>query len=266
MCIRDSVNGDGRTDLVVDGYETTTKYGWNTNYWLPGTASGLSGSSAKALKPGIVTAIGDINGDGFGDIVSGAGWDATTEDGTPVPDASNGGRVNVTYGSASGPASTTGISQDTGNVPGTSEKGDAFGWDLDLGDVNGDGYQDLVVSSPDEDIDGISNTGMVTVLYGSASGVNTSTAVQSFEQNTPGVPGSSEQSDLFGADVKLDDVNGDGKADLVVGSYENSANGAVTYLPSDGTKITATGSRSFGPSAVGVSTTGTPQFGALFAD
>ncbi|MEU5532142.1 FG-GAP and VCBS repeat-containing protein [Streptomyces sp. NPDC020362] len=260
------VNGDGRTDLVVDGYETTTKYGWNTNYWLPGTASGLSGSSAKALKPGIVTAIGDINGDGFGDIVSGAGWDATTEDGTPVPDASNGGRVNVTYGSASGPASTTGISQDTGNVPGTSEKGDAFGWDLDLGDVNGDGYQDLVVSSPDEDIDGISNTGMVTVLYGSASGVNTSTAVQSFEQNTPGVPGSSEQSDLFGADVKLDDVNGDGKADLVVGSYENSANGAVTYLPSDGTKITATGSRSFGPSAVGVSTTGTPQFGALFAD
>ncbi|MFF7751887.1 FG-GAP and VCBS repeat-containing protein [Streptomyces sp. NPDC007971] len=260
------INGDGRTDLVVDGYETTTKYGWNTNYWLPGTASGLSGSSAKALKPGIVTAIGDINGDGFGDIVSGAGWDATTEDGTPVPDASNGGRVNVTYGSASGPASTTGITQNTGSVPGTSEKGDAFGWDLDLGDINGDGYQDLVVSSPDEDIDGVSNTGMVTVLYGSASGVNTSTGVQSFEQNTPGVPGTSEKSDLFGADVKLDDVTGDGKADLVVGSYENSANGAVTYLPSDGTKITASGSRSFGPSNVGVSTTGTPQFGALFAD
>ncbi|MEU9992313.1 FG-GAP and VCBS repeat-containing protein [Streptomyces sp. NPDC048045] len=260
------INGDGRTDLVVDGYETTTKYGWNTNYWLPGTASGLSGSSAKALKPGIVTAIGDINGDGFGDIVSGAGWDATTEDGTPVPDASNGGRVNVTYGSASGPASTTGITQNTGSVPGTSEKGDAFGWDLDLGDINGDGYQDLVVSSPDEDIDGVSNTGMVTVLYGSASGVNTSTGVQSFEQNTPGVPGTSEKSDLFGADVKLDDVTGDGKADLVVGSYENSANGAVTYLPSDGTKITTSGSRSFGPSNVGVSTTGTPQFGALFAD
>ncbi|MFJ9815778.1 FG-GAP and VCBS repeat-containing protein [Streptomyces sp. NPDC101151] len=260
------VNGDGRTDLVVDGYETTTQYGWNTNYWLPGSASGLSGSSAKALKSGIVTAIGDINGDGFGDIVSGAGWDATTEDGTPVPDASNGGRVNVTYGSASGPAATTGISQNTGSVPGTSEKGDGFGWDLDLGDINGDGYQDLVVSSPDEDIDGVTDTGMVTVLYGSASGVNTASGAQSFEQSTAGVPGSDEKSDLFGADVKLDDVTGDGRADLIVGSYENSADGAVTYLPSDGTKITTSGSRAFGASAVGVSTTGTPQFGALFAD
>ncbi|MEV6835885.1 FG-GAP and VCBS repeat-containing protein [Streptomyces sp. NPDC051133] len=260
------VNGDGRTDLVVDGYETQTKYGWNTNYWLPGSASGLSGSTAKALKPGIVTAIGDINGDGFGDIVSGAGWDSTTDDGTHVPDSSDGGRVNVTYGSASGPASTTGISQNTGSVPGTSEKGDSFGWDLDLGDINGDGYQDLVVSSPDEDIAGVTNTGMVTVLYGSASGVNTASGAQSFEQNTTGVPGSSEKSDLFGADVKLDDVTGDGRADLLVGSYENSGDGAITYLPSNGSKITTSGSRAFGPSTVGVSTTGTPQFGALFAD
>jgi hypothetical protein len=80
------------------------------------------------------------------------------------------------------------------------------------------------------------------------------------------VPGTSEKSDLFGADVKLDDVTGDGKADLVVGSYENSGNGGITYLPSDGTKITTSGSRSFGPSDVSVSTSGTPQFGAVFAD
>ncbi|MEU0004158.1 FG-GAP and VCBS repeat-containing protein [Streptomyces sp. NPDC006314] len=260
------VNGDGRTDLVVDGYETATRYGWNTNYWLPGTASGLSGSSAKALKSGIITAIGDINGDGFGDIVSGAGWDATTEDGTPVPDASNGGRVNVTYGSASGPADTTGINQNTGNVPGTSEKGDSFGWDLDLGDVNGDGYQDLVVSSPLEDIEGVTDTGAVTVLYGSASGVNTASDAQSFNQNTTGVPGGNEKNDLFGTDVKLDDVTGDGKADLVIGAYEDSGDGALTYLPSSGTKITTSGARFVSAGSAGVPTTGTPQFGALFAD
>lgn len=76
--------------------------------------------------------------------------------------------MNITYGSASGPAGTTGVTQNSGSVPGTSEKGDGFGWDLDMGDVNGDGYQDLVVSAPDEDIDGVTNTGMVTVLYGSA--------------------------------------------------------------------------------------------------
>jgi hypothetical protein len=260
------VNGDGRTDLVVDGYETQTTDGWNTNYFVPGTASGLSVASAQALKPGIVTGIGDINGDGYGDIVSGAGWDSKTSDGTTVPDSADGGKVNITYGSASGPASTAGITQNTGSVPGTSEKGDSFGWDLDLGDVNGDGYQDVVVSTPNEDIGGVTNTGMVTVLYGSASGVDTATGTQAFAQSTAGVPGNDEKSDLFGADVKLDDVTGDGKADLLVGSYENSGNGAVTYLPSDGTKITTTGSRTISPSTSGVSTTGSPQFGALFAD
>jgi hypothetical protein len=260
------VNGDHRTDLIVDGYETQTNYGWNTNYFVPGTASGLSVASAKALKPGIITGIGDINGDGFGDIVSGAGWDATLDDGTTVPDAATGGKVNITYGSASGPAGTTGITQNSGSVPGTSETGDRFGWDLDMGDINGDGYQDVVVSAPDEDIDGVSNTGMVTVLYGSAAGVDVSSGAQSFAQSTAGVPGSDEKSDLFGADVKLDDVTGDGRADLLIGSYENAGNGAVTYLPSNGSKITTTGSRTVSPSTSGVSTSGTPQFGANFAD
>ena len=260
------VNGDGRTDLVVDGYETQTQYGWNTNYFVPGTASGLKTASANTLSPGIVTAIGDINGDGFGDIVSGAVWDNKLSDGTNVPSSSNGGRVNVTYGSASGPGATTGINQNTGNVPGTSEKSDGFGWDLDLGDINGDGYQDVVVSAPNEDIGSVTDTGTVTVLYGTAGGVKTDGAGQLFAQSTAGVPGDDEKSDLFGADVKLDDVNGDGKADLIVGSYENSGKGAVTYLPSNGTKITTTGSRTIAPSTVGVSTTGTAQLGALFAD
>jgi hypothetical protein len=107
---------------------------------------------------------------------------------------------------------------------------------------------------------------MVTVVYGSAAGADTTTGVQSFAQSTAGVPGADEKNDLFGADVKLDDVNGDGRADLLVGSYENDANGAVTYLPSNGTKITTTGSRTISPSTSGVSTSGTPQFGALFAD
>ncbi|SDO57422.1 FG-GAP repeat-containing protein [Streptomyces sp. cf386] len=260
------VNGDNRTDLIVDGYETQSDYGWNTNYYVPGTASGLSVASAQALKPGIITAIGDINGDGYGDIVSGAGWDATTEDGTPVPDAANGGKVNITYGSASGPAGTAGITQNSGNVPGTSEKGDGFGWDLDLGDINGDGYQDLVVSSPTEDIAGVTNTGQVTVLYGSASGIDTASGIQGLAQSTADVPGNDEKNDLFGADVKLDDVTGDGKADLVIGSYENDGNGGLTYLPSNGTKITTSGSRSVAPSTSGVSTAGTPQFGVNFAD
>ncbi|CAL9506154.1 hypothetical protein SUDANB105_03514 [Streptomyces sp. enrichment culture] len=260
------VNGDKRTDLVVDGFETQTDYGWNTNYLLPGTASGLSTASAKTLKAGVITAIGDIDADGYGDIVTGMYWNRTDGDGLTFPEASDGGKVWITYGAASGTGSTTGVTQNTGNVPGTSEKNDYFGYELDLGDVNGDGYQDLVVGVAGENIDGITDTGMVTVLYGSASGLNTASGAQSFAQSTAGVPGEDEKNDALGADVKLDDVTGDGRADLIAGSYENDGNGAILYLPSNGTKITTTGSRTVSPSTSGVSTTGTPSFGVNIAD
>ncbi|WP_316739188.1 VCBS repeat-containing protein [Streptomyces sp. MK7] len=259
------VNGDGRTDLVVDGYENRTEYGWNRNYWIPGTASGLSMASAKELRPGIITAIGDVNHDGYGDIVSGAPWETTIEDGTAVPYSGKGGKVWITYGTASGPGSATGITQDTAGVPGNAEKNDEFGSELDLGDINGDKYLDLVIGSPGEDIGTHTDTGMVTVLYGSPSGISTSGA-QSFAQSNPGVPGNDEKYDELGLDVKLDDVNGDGKADLIASSAENSGDGAVLYLPSDGKKITTSGDRMIMPSDAGVSTTGTPLFGANFGD
>jgi hypothetical protein len=260
------VNGDHRTDLVVDGFETDTEYGWNTNYLVPGTDGGLSAGDARPLKAGVITAIGDINADGYGDIVTGMHWNKTNSDGVSFPEASDGGKVWITYGAASGVGSTTSVTQNTGNVPGTAEKNDYFGYELDLGDVNGDGFQDLVVGVAGENIGGVVDAGMVTVLYGSASGLNTTSGAQAFAQSTPGVPGEDETNDWLGTDVKLDDVTGDGKADLMAGSYENTGNGAVLYLPSNGTKITTTGSRTVSPSASGVSTTGYPNFGANFAD
>ncbi|MFI6804265.1 VCBS repeat-containing protein [Streptomyces luteogriseus] len=259
------VNGDRRTDLVVDGFETATGQYWNTNYLLPGTSSGLSAADAQPLKSGVITGIGDVNGDGFGDIVTGMHWNRT-DDGVTFPGASDGGKVWITYGTAGGAGSTTGITQNTGNVPGSSEKNDYFGYELDLGDVNGDGYQDLVVGVAGEDIGSVTDAGQLVVLYGSASGINTSSGTQSFAQSTAGVPGSDEKGDFLGTDVKLDDVTGDGRADVLAGSYENDGNGAVLYLPSNGTKITATGSRTVSPSDSGVSTTGYPNFGANFGD
>ncbi|MFD5160335.1 VCBS repeat-containing protein [Streptomyces hawaiiensis] len=259
------VNGDHRTDLVVDGFETATGQYWNTNYLLLGTGSGLSAANARPLKAGVITGIGDINGDGYGDIVTGMHWNKA-DDGVTFPGAADGGKVWITYGSADGVGSTTGITQNTGSVPGSSEKNDYFGYELDLGDVNGDGHQDLVVGVAGEDIGSVADAGQLVVLYGSASGINTSSGAQSFAQSTAGVPGSDEKGDFLGTDVKLDDVTGDGRADVLAGSYENDGNGAVLYLPSNGTKITATGSRTISPSASGVSTTGYPNFGANFAD
>jgi hypothetical protein len=262
------VNGDQRTDLIVDGYETTSEYGWNTNYYVPGTASGLNASAAQKLKPGIITGIGDVNGDGYGDIVTGEEWDPSKDGSEPsVPESVTGGKVHIIYGSADGPASATAVSQNTGNVPGGSERGDWFGGELSLGDINGDGFQDLAVGAPGENLGGVVNTGSVTVLYGSASGLNTTSGSQFLAQSTAGVPGSDEKNDYFGGEVKLTDVTGDGKADLTVGAYgENGGNGMVVYLPSNGTKITTTGSRSLSTTAVGVSTDASPLFGGNAAN
>ncbi|MER5477357.1 VCBS repeat-containing protein [Streptomyces sp. NPDC002734] len=258
-----NVNGDPATDLVVGGYEPTE--GWTRNFLLLGTGSGLDASGYQEMRPGIISGVGDINHDGYGDIVSGAMWNAANEDGTTTPYSAKGGKVWITYGSQYGVGTVQGITQDTSGIPGTSESNDMFGHELDLGDVNGDGFLDLAIGVVGENVDGVTDTGSVLVLYGKASGIS-GTGTQYIDQNTAGVPGSNEKGDMFGIDVKLDDVNGDAKADLVVGSGENDYNGAITYLPSTGSKITGTGSRALSPSALGVSTAGKPGVGVNFAD
>ncbi|MFF5358290.1 FG-GAP and VCBS repeat-containing protein [Streptomyces scabiei] len=260
------VNGDRRTDLIVSGIEAGGAWRHNVNFYVPGTATGLSVAPARKLKPGLVSAIGDINGDGFADIVSGQHWDPIDDpDVLSAPDSVLGGKVNITYGSATGPvtSASTSISQNTGRVPGTSEREDSFGFELSLGDINGDGFQDLVAGTSDEDLKGVVDAGAVTVLYGSAAGPDTDSGIQYLTQSTAGVPGTNERYDHFGSEVKLTDLTGDGRADLTVGrAGENFGNGSVVYLPSDGTKITTAGTRSLAPSAVGVSTHSSPNFSA----
>ena len=85
-------------------------------------------------------------------------------------------------------------------------------------DFNGDGYEDLVVGAPDEDIGDVNSTGMVSVYYGSPQGLaRGSPAQQHWQQNTPGIIGNAEAFDDFGQAVAVGDFDDDGYDDLAVG-------------------------------------------------
>ncbi|MEU3736789.1 FG-GAP repeat protein [Streptomyces sp. NPDC032198] len=254
------VNGDGKDDLIVNGYSTGDDY--NANLWLPGSANGVTTSGVQRLPAGIITDVGDTDSDGYGDVIIGLDWDEG------IDGANKGGTVYVVKGNANGPyGDSQAFTQDTAGIPGGSEKGDFFGSELDLGDINGDGHLDLVASSPGEDLNGVTDAGSLTVIYGAADGSGLSTAGSAlYSQDTPGVPNANEKNDFFGSDVHVDDLNADGRGDVAVGAMgENGLNGAVYILDAlpDGSLAGTSGVYT---STVGISSAGTPRLGVGFAD
>jgi hypothetical protein len=90
------------------------------------------------------------------------------------------------------------LSQESQGFPGSSERADDFGWTMETRDLNGDGWDDLVIGVPYEDAGSIVDAGDFYVVYGSAAGLDTAHA-HVITQETTGVPGSSEANDYFGA-------------------------------------------------------------------
>ncbi|MFC7840508.1 FG-GAP repeat protein [Streptomyces sp. NPDC057382] len=247
-------------DVTADGHPRVVLHGRTTHDGAAATGLadlkiGNYNDWLQKLPGGFVSAVGDIDQDGHADIAVGNDRETSAD-----PGGALGGKVTVVYGGPEGPDTGRAplvLTQDTPGVPGAAEKGDRFGSDVALGDVNGDGHADLVVGTAGEN----ASAGAVTVLYGSASGLTTKGSV-SYTQNTSGVPGSSEAGDRFGERVTLTDVTGDRRADLSVAAPgENSADGAVWFLRGTATGPTTSGSTSFGPATTGISTAATPGYG-----
>ena len=156
---------------------------------------------------------GDFNGDGFGDLAVGV----PDEDLGTIKDA---GAVNVIYGSADGLTATGNQfwTQDSPNIVNTAEVEDRFGSSLASGDFDGDGFSDLAVGVPFEDINGVIDTGAVSVIYGSPSGL-AATGNQFWSQGGTGVLDDPEFDDRFGSALVWGDFNNDGFGDLAIGVF-----------------------------------------------
>ncbi|WP_411090115.1 VCBS repeat-containing protein [Streptomyces sp. 061-3] len=204
---------------------------------------------AQQMGNGMIPATGDINGDGYADLVVGDPDDPDNAGGN----GALGGRVLLWYGSAHGIArdvQPVQLTQNTSGVPGASEKEDNFGGALTVADLNRDGLADIVVGSPREDT-GKRDAGLVTVIPGRRTGALGGGAY-AFTQETAGIPGGDETEDSFGTTVAVGDINKDGKPELFISAAgENNSTGAVWVLPGGTNGPTSKGSSMITAPSVG---------------
>ncbi|MEU6080098.1 FG-GAP repeat protein [Streptomyces sp. NPDC047108] len=258
-------DNNGYADLVVSGVSTGAEPGHGWSVFFAGQEDGLV--HGRDLRGGPVAASGDINGDGYDDLVTGE--PNSPDDGGA---ATTGGTVGIYYGGAEGPAGTEGPgsppqwwTQDSAGVPGVAERGDGWGTDLSLGDTDGDGYADLAVGAAGEDIGTFADAGAVWVLRGSQTGLTTA-KVKDANQDSAGVPGTAEKGDRFGGQVRLTDPDGDGRSGLLAAAPgENTGDGVVWVLPATTGGVTATGSWTYGADSLGAAAADA-QFGAAIDD
>ena len=207
------VNGDGYDDIIAGAYGSND--GSNDAgkaYVYLGSAAGLrtsaswtaTGESAYDYFGKSLASTGDVNGDGYGDIIVGA-------HGNDIG-GNNAGKAYAYLGSASGLRMST-----SWTVIGEVSV-DYFGKSVaSAGDVNGDGYDDLIVGAYGND-DGGFDGGKAYVYLGSASGLSTTA--------TWTAAGDAAY-DYFGSSVaSAGDVNGDGYDDLIIGAYGNDDGGS----------------------------------------
>lgn len=249
------VDQDGRTDLVVgssggdDGGSVEACYG---------SSSGVSSCQVLDADPAYDSVssvrLGNVSGTSRSEVVLG------------VPDERNhaGGYGHVEIVSLSGPraattASHVSLTQASKGVPGANEKDDHFGAAVALGDLDHDGFDDLVIGAPGEDVGSRRNAGAATLVYGGRDGYRRSGS-KSYTQDTKGIPGKAEKRDAFGTSVALLDHDADGHLDLTLGAPgENAFDGALTTLRGSSRSFTTKGSRTFG-----LATLGHPGYGKWF--
>jgi hypothetical protein len=202
----------------------------------PATQALAAGSvAAQAAPVGALQA--DFNNDGADDLAVGV-------PGENVGSIVDAGSVNVLYGSPG--TGLLGVGSQLFTQPVSAvEAGDQFGSALASGDFNDDGFADLAVGAPTEDVGRVPDAGAVSILYGSGTGLTT-VGAQTFTQPVSAV----EADDQFGSALAAGDFDDDGPDDLGVGApFEDVGStifaGAVSALYGSSGGLGTAGAQTF---------------------
>jgi hypothetical protein len=214
-------DGDGRTDLlavdrsgtvevVLGGVQTGS-----SDFWMR-PANWTCTDTVTASDPW------DYNGDRASDMTIGV-------PGEDLGSGNDSGVVHVVDGSPSGPAGPAIWYQDLTTVS-PAEAGDGFGSTVGWGDFNDDGYADIAVGVPAEDLGPTVDAGLVNVIYGSENGLDPAlddSEDQVWHRDRADVAGTAAAGDRLGATLAAGDFDGDGFDDLAMGSPQRTVAGAA---------------------------------------
>ncbi|MEW5870494.1 MAG: FG-GAP-like repeat-containing protein [Chloroflexota bacterium] len=203
------VNGDGYSDVIIGAstWDDGAQIDEGKVYVFHGSASGLSlvvnwsyeSNQANARLGSTVATAGDVNGDGYSDVILGA---SDFKSDSPLVTK---GRAWVFHGAPGGLVTSPAWYLDG------AQENDWLGYSVGTaGDVNGDGYADVLVSAPGSDLGSMTDNGVVYINYGSSTGLSYTVYSSLYGEASY---------EFLGVSVSTaGDINGDGYCDVIIGS------------------------------------------------
>ena len=227
------MNGDGFDDILIGARDADPNGNAGESYIVFGKAGGfdgsfdlssLEGSNGFVLngidafdRSGIsVSSAGDVNGDGFDDILIGA-FEADPNGN------SSAGESYVVFGKVGGFSSSFDLSSLDGSnsfVLNGIERFDLSGRSVSsAGDVNGDGFDDILIGASTADPNGNREAGESYVVFGKAGGFSSIIDLSSLDGSNGFILNGIDRYDDSGYSVSsAGDVNGDGFDDVIIGA------------------------------------------------